>query len=50
MNCEIIGCNTILSVFNPSKPRIDGIIIQVLNTGRIYMVCNICAKKLGFIK
>lgn len=50
MNCEIIGCNTMLSTFHPSEPRTDGIAIQVLNTERIYMICNICAKKLGFIR
>ena len=50
MNCEIIGCTTSLSAFHPSKPRIDGIAVQVLSTGRIYMICNACAKRIGLVK
>lgn len=50
MKCEIPECNTELSVFNPLKQRTDGITVQVLNTDRVYIICNMCAKKLGFIK
>lgn len=50
MTCEIIGCNHEMEPFHPSNERIDGITIQVLNTGRAFMVCNNCAKKFGLIK
>jgi len=42
MNCEIIGCNTMLSTFHPSETRTDGISVQVLNTGKIYGLQHLC--------
>jgi len=50
MKCEITGCEKKMEPFHPSKPRTDGVIIEVLNTHRAYMVCTECAKKLGLIK
>ena len=49
MKCDILECETVLSKINPIKQRIDGILIQVLNTGKAYLICNKCAKKLGLI-
>ncbi len=49
-NCEITGCNREMLPFHPKNERIDGITVQVLNTGRAYTICNNCAKKLGLIR
>ncbi len=48
--CEISQCGREMTPFHPTKKRTDGITIQVLNTGRIYLVCDNCAKKLGIIQ
>jgi len=50
MNCEIIGCGTPMSDFEPTAARTDGVLVEVLNTKRAYLVCNSCAKKLGLIR
>ena len=50
MNCEITGCTTPMTSFNPIADRTDGVLVEVLNTKRAYLVCNSCAKKLGLIK
>lgn len=50
MKCEITGCGREMENFNPLKDRKDGIVVQVLNTGRAYMMCNDCAKKLGMVR
>ncbi len=50
INCEIIGCGKEMEDFHPSKSRTDGILVQVLSTGKLYWMCNNCGKGLGLIK
>ena len=48
--CEISMCGREMDSFHPTKERTDGILVQVLSTGRAYLVCDNCAKKLGLVK
>lgn len=50
MKCEITGCGKEMLPFNPLKPRIDGVLVEVLSTKRAYLVCDNCAKKLGLVR
>jgi len=50
INCEITGCEREMDDTQLGKPRTDGILVQVLNTGRLYWICDNCGKKLGLIK
>lgn len=50
MKCEIIGCGKPMSEFDPIKPRVDGIIIEVLSTHRAIPICLDHAQKLGLVK
>jgi len=50
MKCEMNGCKTELSNFEPIKLRTDGIIVEVLSTKRAYLICNDCASRFGLIQ
>lgn len=51
IKCEISQCGREIENFNPSKPRSDGSsLIQILNTGRLFWICNNCIQKLGLVK
>lgn len=48
MKCDIKGCTVEMSKMT-NTPREDGIIVEVLNTKRAYMICTACATKMGLI-
>lgn len=50
MKCDIPSCRKDIESFDPVKPRIDGIALQILSTSRIYVICNECAQKLEFTR
>jgi len=50
MICEITGCGKTMSAFDPIKPRVDGIVIEVLSTHRAIPICIEHAQKLGLVK
>ena len=50
MKCDIPGCGKEMDRFDPVKSRADGIAVQILSTSRVHIICNECAKKLGFTR
>lgn len=48
-SCGVLKCKKDLTSFHSSRPRTDGAMVQVLNTGRCYLLCNECATEIGLM-
>jgi len=44
--CEVTGCGKEMSSFHASQQRKDGVVCQILNTGKIYIICTSCVESI----